>query len=784
MFSLLLLSIIWFGTQHLIRVEGASAERAVADSSRELVETYEAQMIRNLGTIDQTLKTIAYAYGLQQEPWTLAALQEAGLLPSTLIFKIRITDREGNVITSLDADPLPGIGQQPYFLAHKQSASIFPNVTTIMLPSGKRKVQFSRRLNTIDGSFNGVALVSVDPDYFTSGYDHSRLGDKGVLALINADGSFLAKRTGEKTSWGQSSDGILKALGTDNPGSRLLVNAWDGEQRYTSGRQLYGFPLAVVVGLSKAEQLEGFRQQKQSYLLVAAAASLLLIVITLMLTRMSWQLEKSRRRTRKDQETYYAASEASLDAVFVLRALYKEPDSIGDFILDNANDHGARMFGKTKVELIGKRLCQVLPQCRSNGFLQEFAEVALSGAVREMEWKNDMPNVAATWLYRQVVKVEDGVVVIVRDITERKLTEERISHMAHHDALTGLPNRSLLEDRVQQAMLHAQRYDRCVTVVFMDLDHFKLINDTLGHKAGDALLKTVAARMLSCVRQTDTVLRLGGDEFVIVLADQSDRMESITPVLQKLRGAIAEPIYIDDQRLEVTSSMGLAMYPADGTDSDTLLMNADAAMYQAKALGRNNYQFYTAEMNARVQERLLLQEGLRNALLREEFFLVYQPQVDLPSGRIIGVEALVRWRHPEKGIVPPVDFIGLAEESGFIVAIGNWVLRTACEQIKAWHDAGLPSLSLSVNVSARQFRDNSLASQVTQALRDSGLQAKHLDLELTESLIMQNQQQAVLTMQELKAMGIQFSIDDFGTGHSNLSALKSFPISRLKLDRS
>jgi predicted signal transduction protein with EAL and GGDEF domain len=290
--------------------------------------------------------------------------------------------------------------------------------------------------------------------------------------------------------------------------------------------------------------------------------------------------------------------------------------------------------------------------------------------------------------------------------------------------------------------------------------------------------------MLSCVRQTDTVLRLGGDEFVIVLADQSDRMESITPVLQKLRGAIAEPIYIDDQRLEVTSSMGLAMYPADGTDSDTLLMNADAAMYQAKALGRNNYQFYTAEMNARVQERLLLQEGLRNALLREEFFLVYQPQVDLPSGRIIGVEALVRWRHPEKGIVPPVDFIGLAEESGFIVAIGNWVLRTACEQIKAWHDAGLPSLSLSVNVSARQFRDNSLASQVTQALRDSGLQAKHLDLELTESLIMQNQQQAVLTMQELKAMGIQFSIDDFGTGHSNLSALKSFPISRLKLDRS
>lgn len=784
LFSLLLLSVIWFSTHHLIRVEGASAERAVVDSSREVVETYEAQMIRNLGTIDQTLKTIAYAYGLQEKPWALAELQEAGLLPSTLIFKIRIADRDGNIVGSLDADPMPAIGQQPYFLAHRQSASIFPSVTAITLPGGKWKVQFSRRLNTVTGAFNGVALVSVDPDYFTSGYDHNRLGDKGVLALINADGTFLAKRTGEKVSWGESSKDILKVLGPDNPDSRLVVNAWDGVERYTSARQLYGFPLAVVVGLSKAEQMEGFQQQKRSYLLVAAAASLLLIVITVMLTRMSWQLEKSRRRTRKDQETYYAASEASLDAVFVLRALYEDDDTVSDFILDNANDRGARMFGKNKAQLIGKRLCQVLPQCRSNGLLEEFAAVALTGQVCEVEWKNDMANTPAAWLYRQVVKVEDGVVVIVRDITERKLTEERISHMAHHDALTGLPNRSLLEERVQQAMLHAQRYGRCVTVAFMDLDHFKLINDTLGHKAGDELLKTVAARMLACVRQTDTVMRLGGDEFVIILADQSDKMESITPILQKLRDAIAEPIFIDDQRLEVTTSMGLAIYPADGQDSDTLLMNADAAMYQAKALGRNNYQFYTAEMNARVQEKLLLQEGLRSALLREEFFLVYQPQVDLRSGRVIGVEALVRWRHPEKGIVSPADFIGLAEESGYIVTIGNWVLHTACRQMKAWQAAGIPPLSLSVNVSARQFRDNGLAAQVTQALRDSGLAAQHLDLELTESLIMQNQKQAVSTMQELKAMGVRFSIDDFGTGYSNLSALKSFPISRLKLDRS
>ena len=783
LFALLLLSVIWLGNDHLISVEGASAERAATDSSRELVETYEAQIIRSLGTLDQTLKTIGYAYGRQEKGSTLSDLQDAGLLPSKLIFSISITDRDGKVIDSTHSDDAQNIALQSYFLLAQANASVLPIATAIPLPNGRWKMQFSRRLNTADDAFNGIAMVSVDSDYFTSGYDRARLGDHGVLGLLNVDGKFLVRRTGDHVSWAESAGNVLHIIGAA-PGSRLLVNQWDDVERYTNARQLYGFPLAVVVGLSKAEQLQVFEKQKRTYLWGATIASLLLIAVAGMLTRMSWQLTKSRMRTRKDQETYYAASEASLDAVFVLRAIYDSRENITDFVLDNSNHHGAAMFDKTKVDLLGKRLSQLLPFSRSNGLLDELILVALTGVVHEVEWENDMASVQAAWLYRQIVRVEDGVVVIVRDITERKQAEERIRHMAHHDALTGLPNRSLLEDRIQQAMLHTQRYGGCVSVLFMDLDNFKLINDSLGHKAGDELLKTIADRMVQCVRQTDTVMRLGGDEFVIVLVDLSENMEAITPILQKLRNAIAEPIYIGDQSLEVTSSMGLAIYPADGNDSDTLLMNADAAMYQAKAMGRNNYQFYTAEMNAKVQEKLLLQEGLRNALIRNEFFLVYQPQVDLQSSRIIGVEALIRWQHPEKGVVPPVEFIGLAEETGLIVAIGEWVLHTACKQAKAWQDAGMSGLGISVNVSARQFRDNSLKTQVMRALRESGLEARYLDLELTEGLIMQNLQQAVASMQELKAIGIQFSIDDFGIGYSNLSALKSYPITRLKLDRS
>ncbi|MEO6353911.1 MAG: EAL domain-containing protein [Burkholderiaceae bacterium] len=367
---------------------------------------------------------------------------------------------------------------------------------------------------------------------------------------------------------------------------------------------------------------------------------------------------------------------------------------------------------------------------------------------------------------------------------ERRNAEDRISHMAHHDALTGLPNRILLEDRLEQAMLYAQRYGRLVTVAFMDLDNFKLINDSLGHNTGDEILKTVADRMKSCMRATDTVVRLGGDEFVIILFDQPDQVEAITSTLQKIRETIAHVIDVGGQKLEVTCSMGLATYPNDGADIDTLLMNADAAMYRAKELGRNNWQFYTAEMNAKAHEKLTLQEGLRNAIAGGEFVLLYQPQVNLQSGQIFGVEALIRWQHPILGMISPARFIPLAEQSGLIVPIGDWVLRTACHQNKAWQDAGMPHITMSVNVSARQFREKSLVSRVAYALQESALEARYLELELTESLIMQDLQQAVATMQELQAMGVRLAIDDFGTGYSSLSALKSFPISRLKIDQS
>jgi len=388
---------------------------------------------------------------------------------------------------------------------------------------------------------------------------------------------------------------------------------------------------------------------------------------------------------------------------------------------------------------------------------------------------------------REPASVETRLVDIATHMAgiaiERKLAEERIRFMANHDALTGLANRALLNDRLSQALLYAQRYDRWVTVAFVDLDNFKTINDSLGHNAGDELLKTVAKRMVDCLRATDTVVRLGGDEFVILLLDQPKSAEIISATVRKIAAAIAAPICLEGHDLRVTSSMGIANYPDDGTDADTLLASADAAMYRAKEMGRDNFQFYTPELNAKVHEKFLLHEELRNAVARCEFVLHYQPQVDLRTGRVFAVEALIRWNHPTLGVLSPIKFIPMAEETGLIVPIGDWVLHEACRQNKAWQDAGLPPMTVCVNVSARQLRDTSLISRVVSALQDSGLEAKYLELEMTESLIMLDVELAVTTMKELQELGVHLSIDDFGTGYSSLSALKSFPVSRLKIDK-
>ena len=370
-----------------------------------------------------------------------------------------------------------------------------------------------------------------------------------------------------------------------------------------------------------------------------------------------------------------------------------------------------------------------------------------------------------------------------KTLRTHKEAEQSLVQVTNYDVLTGLPNRFLFLDRLGHAISRSARNHRMVAVLLLDIDNFKTINDTLGHTHGDLLLQDVADRLRCCVLEDDTLARIGGDEFAIVLEGVSE-IEEIAAIAQKIMAIYSLPFAPSGQEIYVTPSMGITIYPMDGHDSDSLLKNADAAMYSAKEYGRNHFRFYTTDMNALAIERFAMEGALRRAIEREEFILHYQPQVDIKSGRVIGVEALLRWNHPERGLVAPNEFIPLLEGNNLILPVGEWVLRTACAQSRAWLDAGLPPLRMAVNLSARQFRQDNLVELIDSILRETGISPQQLELELTEGLLMENTSKTSAILGQLKSRGVLVAIDDFGTGYSSLSYLKRFPIDRLKIDRS
>jgi diguanylate cyclase (GGDEF)-like protein/PAS domain S-box-containing protein len=375
-----------------------------------------------------------------------------------------------------------------------------------------------------------------------------------------------------------------------------------------------------------------------------------------------------------------------------------------------------------------------------------------------------------------------GVVLTARDVTERKRAEDRVHYLANYDVLTGLPNRFLMQDRLSQIIAHAHRNKLRVALMHIDLDRFKVVNETLGHYVGDALLKQAAERVRKATHEGNTVARVGGDEFTIVFPNVTS-LQSLSTTAEAILDDLSRPFPSDDQELFLSASIGISLCPEDASSVDELIKHADAAMSRAKNFGRNNFQFFTANMNREVQERMLIEAGLRTAIQRNELSLVYQPKIDLATRRIFGAEALVRWKHPKLGMISPSRFVPVAEEAGLVGQIGEWVLQNTCRQIREWQDAGY-SLQVAVNVSPRQFQDYDLAELVMDIMRDVGVQAQNLEIELTESAVMTDAESSIISLERLAALGVQIAIDDFGTGYSSLSYLKRLPLDLLKIDQS
>jgi diguanylate cyclase (GGDEF)-like protein/PAS domain S-box-containing protein len=488
----------------------------------------------------------------------------------------------------------------------------------------------------------------------------------------------------------------------------------------------------------------------------------------------------------RDVTSRFAAEAALRESELRYRLLF-EQNAAGVCVTEfhgrivDCNTTFASMLGFNRAELIGQNVGSFYarPVERDELALMLRDATSLNSVEVELCRKNGAP----LWVLQNLTLAGEAVHMTVVDISDRKRAEEQIEFHAYHDVLTHLPNRKLFTDRLMQNITRAKRYGRgAVAVMFVDLDHFKTINDTLGHEAGDELLLEMSRRLRDCVRDDDTVARLGGDEFTIILAELR-HPEDAAGVAEKIILAVQEPITIGGTTLEISASIGISIYPEDGADPETLLRNADSAMYRAKESGRNTYQLCTEDMKRRAQERLSLETRLRKAIQAGQLTLHYQPQIALATGKVIGIEALVRWSDPERGLIHPSAFIPLAEETRLILPLGDWVLRTACRQMREWRNRGLDIPHVSVNLSARQFQHAEIVDRVREVLNETGLEASALDLEITETTAMANAEATVEVLHALRALGVSVSIDDFGTGYSSLNYLKRFPITCVKIDR-
>ncbi len=552
-----------------------------------------------------------------------------------------------------------------------------------------------------------------------------------------------------------------------------------GPGRTVAFRRLEVAPLLVTVELAPEDYLADWHGEMRVTIAFCAAVVLLYAVGCLLMRRVQAQHRLARQRVELLAKVFEHSGEAIMLTDHQHRVIEVNPAFV-------------RQTGYSAEEIVGRDAAQ---QLAAQGPNQAQLARITEALDREGQWRGEVWDRAKDgreypkWLSVTVLRGADGGIshhiTSSIDVTEVKLAEARMQHLAHHDTLTGLPNRVHLLERLQGAIADARREGSQLAVLFIDMDRFKNINDTLGHQVGDGLLVEVGRRLRALVRETDLVARLGGDEFVVVLTHVGQRgADAAAKIGGQLLQALGRPYAVQGHELHSTPSVGISLFPADGAEPDTLMKNADTAMYHAKAQGRNNCQYFTPALNEARGERLALEVGLRGVIERNELFLHYQPQQDVASGRIVAFEALLRWRHPERGLIPPLDFIPIAEDTGLIEPIGSWVLDAALQQVAQWRRDGHAALRVAVNLSAQQLRLDSFAERVAQALTRHGLPGSALELEITESVAMRDPERTAALLRQLRHIGVALAIDDFGTGHSSLAYLKQLPLSCLKLDRS
>jgi diguanylate cyclase (GGDEF)-like protein len=691
-----------------------------------------------------------------------------------------VFDSEGTLINSSDIWPVPDvkISDRGFFKALKSGTTATDLIELVLgRLSGVRETIVTRKVTGPRGEFLGVINRVITPERFEKYFASVALGEGAAISLYHRDGTLLARYPHIDAMIGTNigANPIYQKLSSmSDHGTIRLTSPIDGQDRLASGRGLSNFPITIVASTTVSAALADWRQQTR-FLICVGGLSVLVIAVFLffVVRKLSQQHRLSQQQLSQEKQRLDIAVNNMSQGLLLFDLSQR---------LVVCNQRYLEMYGLSpEVLKPGCSFREVIAHRKASGSLAGDPDKHYARVLSQIGLRQTMvietPDGRSIQIMNEPL-ADGGWVATHEDITERRHAEEQIAHLAHYDALTDLPNRVLFREQLERELKRILRGGQ-FAVLYIDIDEFKSVNDSLGHPVGDELLKSVAGRLRSCVRDTDFVARLGGDEFAVVQTDIEHTAE-VTDLVTRIYRAIREPYKCLGHQVTTDASIGIALAPGDGTDLDQLLKNADLAMYGAKADGRRTYRFFEAGMDLRVKERRTLEIDLRKAIIEGGFEVHYQPIVDLQSNEVTGCEALLRWRHPHRGMISPAEFIPLAEETGLINQLGEWVLTTACAEAVYWPE----HIKIAVNVSPVQFKTHTLAVKVAGALAASGLAPNRLELEITEAVLIDDDESALATLHQLHAIGVRIALDDFGTGYSSLSYLQRFPFDKIKIDRS
>jgi diguanylate cyclase (GGDEF)-like protein len=785
----ILLGLLMWGLIHSkLGSEREAIEQSAVKQASSLSAAYAEQLTRTVQQIDQITLNVKYGWQSSHGQLSLEDQLRQGLYPADARLYVTVLDRNGFILTStLGFDPKVDMSARPYFQTHRKDPSTALLISEPLEGARLKRplIRFSRRLDTAEGRFDGIVMVAVEPSFLGSFYDESSIGKSDFLSVRTLGGTLLATKMGADI---KTLPSVFRAVPRfDGPTGVVMFEHdtfVDDRPRVIAWKILDRYPLRALVGLSQQDILAGFDARAADSRKVATVGSLLLFMLGILGMLSTALLAWRKHETEEIKTTYRLVIEEGGESFYMLRAEFDAGQQPVDFLVQDCNERGAVLAGRTKAALVGARL-----SCLAPAALWQPMIAACAGAMRtgfhEDEYSITREG-QQIWMQRRLVRSGDGVAATVRDITDIKAHQQALSRLANMDTLTTLPNRHWLSSFLPQALKRADDGGCMLGLLFIDLDNFKNINDTLGHAAGDELLQAAALRLRSVIRPSDNVARLGGDEFTIVL-EQVNQDDTVSTIGERIVSAFAEPFVLAGGSLHlVHASIGISMYPRDGDTAAALLKNADIAMYAAKASGKAHFQFFHAHLSESLVNRLSIEHDLRNALEKDEFILHYQPRVDATDGRLLSLEALVRWQHPMRGMVPPLEFIQIAEDTGLIGRLGELVMAKTCAQLAQWSQHGLPVVPVSINVSFRQFGQcgsSSLKDQLARHMARHAIAPALIEVELTESCMMGEQQVVHATLAELQAIGIRLLVDDFGTGYSSLSQLQRLDFDVLKVDR-